>query len=729
MTINFKPGEIWSTQDRKIAFERHLGGGHLHFTCQRTFTPFHVENADGLTVMPDMGWAIRAYALGDLVRILNFKEQTVRDLAQKREYDAADIHRRDRYAARRRFVVDALDKAGVGALGDRRMAIELSKIWADAPEKVLALGEKPTPRTVRRWLMERGQQGDRPLRQMLSMSGRVERRSPLDPTVLAVMQHFVLLYWSDRAKDIASAFARLHRLISYLNRRRGKSGQPVLKIPSEEAFRKRVRKLECFETYRARYGEKAATLRFKPCGEGLKAERFLELGCLDHKLLDNVVVMNLDQMLPMGRPWLTAVIDVKTRCIVGFVLSFEPPSLYSVTECIKRANAPKLHLLSRKGGRYAILVNIFGRFDEIVVDNGLELAGNAFEDAMADVGTSVRWAPIRSPTHKAVIERFFRTIDDRILHKLPGSTLDPKTLRDLEIDPHKDAILTLEDLEDLIWEAISFYHMDVHDGVGAAPANLWDRDLKAFAINVIGDVRQLDKMAGAMEPNRRLTKAGIEFLGLQYHDQTRTGGLLNDLAGLAPRTGQPKGSASVKVKIKYNPANLGEIHVWNDRRNRYVTLPCTDIDYASGLSKTQHEFLRKLAGQENEAFFSREDRYRWRAELCQRVERLVPGLKLKNRRTIARLLQSPMVQGLQGEGVALAFAPARHDGLAPVIENDTLAEHRADGGLTSSRPPRGGAKRKAPKPAKPPKGIKVSDEGVAKFGGFNIKKFKGFGNA
>jgi putative transposase len=271
--------------------------------------------------------------------------------------------------------------------------------------------------------------------------------------------------------------------------------------------------------------------------------------------------------------------------------------------------------------------------------------------------------------------------------------------------------------------------MDVHDGVGAAPANLWDRDLKAFAINVIGDVRQLDKMAGAMEPNRRLTKAGIEFLGLQYHDQTRTGGLLNDLAGLAPRTGQPKGSASVKVKIKYNPANLGEIHVWNDRRNRYVTLPCTDIDYASGLSKTQHEFLRKLAGQENEAFFSREDRYRWRAELCQRVERLVPGLKLKNRRTIARLLQSPMVQGLQGEGVALAFAPARHDGLAPVIENDTLAEHRADGGLTSSRPPRGGAKRKAPKPAKPPKGIKVSDEGVAKFGGFNIKKFKGFGNA
>jgi len=728
MTINFKPGEIWCVHSQKIAFERHLGGGLLHFTCQRTFTPFHVENADGLLVMPDMSWAIRNYACGDLVRILNFKEQTVRELAQRREYDAAEIHRRDRYAARRRFVLNALDRRGVGPLGDRRIAIELSKIWSDAPDEIQALGGKPAPRTVRRWLHERGQQDNRPLRQMLSMSGRVERQSPLDPTTLAVMQHFVLLYWADRAKDIACAFARLHKLISYINRRRAKSGQLALKIPSKEAFRKRIHKLECYETYRTRYGEKAAALKFKACGEGLKAERFLELGCLDHKLLDNVVVMNLDQMLPMGRPWLTAIIDVKTRCIVGFVLSFEPPSLYSVTECIKRANAPKLHLLNQGAARYSILANIFGRFDEIVVDNGLELAGNAFEDAMADVGISVRWAPIRSPTYKAVIERFFRTIDDRILHKLPGSTLDPKSLRDLEIDPHKDAILTLEDLEDLIWEAINFYHMDVHKGVGAAPANLWNRDLKAFAINVIGDVRQLDKMAGAMEPNRRLTKAGIEFLGLQYHDQARTGGLLNDLAGIAPRRGQPKGSASVKVKIKYNPANLQEVHVWNDRRNKYVTLPCTDLEYASGLSKTQHEFFRQLAERENEAFFSREDRYRWRAELSQRVERLVPGRKLKNRRTIARLLQSPMVQGLQGEGVALAFAPARHDGLAPVIENDTLAAHRADGGLTSPRPPRGGAKRKISKPSKPPKAIKASEDRVANFGIFNIKKFKGFGN-
>lgn len=138
------------------------------------------------------------------------------------------------------------------------------------------------------------------------------------------------------------------------------------------------------------------------------------------------------------------------------MVSFEPPSLYSATECIKRANIPKLHLL-KGGAQNAVLANIYGRFDEIVVDNGLELVGNAFEDAAADCGISIRWAPVRSPTYKAVIERFFRTIDDRLLHKLPGSTLNPQALRDLEINPEAKAVLTLSELEALIWEVINLY--------------------------------------------------------------------------------------------------------------------------------------------------------------------------------------------------------------------------------------------------------------------------------
>ena len=718
MTIHFQPGQTWVYQGREQRFERYLGEDLLHFLEQRTLTPLLVEDDDGVRAPPTREWAVKAYACGDLIRVPSLKEAAARKLAQAREFDGVEIRLKDKFAILRRFVVSALDRLGVADLSDRILARALCGIWEDAPQEVLELNARPHPRTVRRWLTERGSPGDRPFRQMMSQSGRVKRRQRLPTIVHDRMNAFALLYWADRSVAISDAYARLIKALGEID-----AGRDIpLPRPSKEAFRKLVRSLECFDTYKARYGKQLAKARFEGCGEGLRASRFLELGCLDHKLLDNVVVIDLDQRLPMGRPWLTAIIDVYTRCIVGFVITFEPPSLYSVTECIKRANSPKLQLFGSTSRRPG-LANIFGRFDEIVVDNGLELVGTAFEDAGADCGFSIRWAPVRSPTYKAVIERFFRTIDDRLLHKLPGSTLNPKALRELEIDPENDAVLTIEQLESLIWELIDLYHQEIHSGINACPLQLWEHDEKAYGIDVIADVRQLDKMAGAMEPNRRLTRAGIEFLGLQYHEAGATSQLLNDLAGIAPQRGAGKGARSHIVKIKYNPANLGEIHVWNERRSRYDTLPSTEPEYANGLSKKQHELIREFAAQRNEAFSSRQDRLYRRAELSLRVEELMPGQGRKNRRTIARLVQSPTVQSLVPHGVALAFDTSGDEGRAHLIEHDTLAHHRTDGGATSSRPPRGG-KGKSKKSKAPRRAPSVDAD--MPFGEFEITQFKAF---
>jgi putative transposase len=722
MTINFKLQDTWLYRGGEQKFERYLGNGLLHFTDQRTLTPLLIEQDDGTLVPPTATWALEAYARGDLVRVPSLKESMARQLAQRRDYEAEEIRKKDKFAVLRRFVVRALDRLQLPNLGDRRLTIELSKIWADAPQEVIALNLRPRPRTVRRWLSERGSPGERPFKQMMSQSGRVRRRQRLPAFVHEGLNEFALLYWSDRSISLADAFARFATKIADENKERATTGLEPFPVPSRETFRKLVRSLECFETYKARYGKQLAKVRFEGCGTGLTAARFLELGCLDHKLLDNVVVIDLDQRLPMGRPWLTAVIDVYSRCIVGFVVSSEPPSLYSATECIKRANAPKLHLLEQ-GSRYAKLAHIYGRFDELIVDNGWELVGTSFEDAGADAGISVRWAPVRSPTYKAVIERFFRTIDDRLLHKLPGSTLNPQALRDLEIDPDADAVLTLHELEALIWEVINLYHLDIHTGINACPAQLWERDAKDHGIDVIADVRQLEKIAGAMEPGRRLARSGVEFLGLKFHDRDITTNLLNDLAGIAPQRGHGLAARTYTVKIKYNPADLGEIHVWNDRRKRYETLPCTEPEYARGLSKKQHELLRDFAAKRNEAFSSSEDRLRRRAELSQRIEDLLPGKGVKNRRTIARLAQSPRVQELQPHGVVLALAPPTDQGLPPVIEHDALAPHRTDGGTPSSRPPRQ-KKQSSSAPRSKPRAPRISAD--ADFGDFEISPLGAF---
>ncbi len=147
------------------------------------------------------------------------------------------------------------------------------------------------------------------------------------------------------------------------------------------------------------------------------------------------------------------------------------------------------------------------------------------------------------------------------------------------------------------------------------------------------------------------------------------------------------------------PANIAEINVWNQRRNVYVTLPCTDDRYTSGISLWHHNQLRAWAKICGLRFSSEEDRLLARAELQKRISEYAPELRGKERRAAARLLHSPTIEAIvDGKGIGLAFAPARHDGLAPIIEHQTLASIREDGDTPPTRPARNNTKPKKSKP-------------------------------
>jgi putative transposase len=695
-------GERWSFDGLNLRFERELGDQLLHFVVERTLAPFQIEDPEGSRQAPDHAWAIDAFASGRLRRLPTIADQAeghARREAARREYAPEQVEALDGRARLRQFVLTNFDRRGQFSLSISAIESTLDELWKEGAQGASELARPPAT-TVRRWMVERGSPGERPLRQMVSMSGRVPRRRRLHPRIVQKINEAALWYWTTPRVSIVDAYARFALPFVRLNRRRRSNSPaiPDINIPSSETLRKTIRQYECFETYEAKWGAKKAKARFKGAGKGLSAARFLELGCMDHTWLDAVII-DVDHMLPIGRPWLTVIIDVRTRCIVAFVISYEPPSLYQVTECVRRANRPKLHLLNRNP-KFPVLAYIFGRFDEVVVDNGWEFSGNAFEDMMADVGSSVRWAPIKSPTYKAIVERFFEILNHLLNRKLPGGVLRPELLREMDYDPSKDAVLTLEELEDLIWDAISYYHIEEHSALGVPPALLWQKDSEAFGIPVIGDDRQLDRMAGAMEAGRKLTRSGVACFGLQFHDPYLTEGLLEDLISLEPVRGQRKGSAAVTVKIKYNPANLAEIHVWNQRRNLYVTLPCTDEKYSSGISLWQHRKIQEWARRSGLEFSTEADRITARAKLVAKIQQSSPALLAKQRRALARLKNTPKIAALSGDGVTLAFAPARHDGMAPTIPQASLASERVDGDRPPKRPPRGGAKkRKAAKGA------------------------------
>ncbi|MFE2129160.1 Mu transposase C-terminal domain-containing protein [Streptomyces amritsarensis] len=104
--------------------------------------------------------------------------------------------------------------------------------------------------------------------------------------------------------------------------------------------------------------------------------------------------------------------------------------------CTPQPTRPHWSLKARaenSGLPYAVLVEADQRMqgaaarpviipETIVMDNGKVFAGQAFTDACAQLGISVRPACYNSPTHKAIIERTFGSIKSLFSQFLPGYT-------------------------------------------------------------------------------------------------------------------------------------------------------------------------------------------------------------------------------------------------------------------------------------------------------------------
>jgi putative transposase len=72
----------------------------------------------------------------------------------------------------------------------------------------------------------------------------------------------------------------------------------------------------------------------------LVANEPLDIVQIDHIPAD-LIFVDSQERRPIGRPYLTVAIDVCTRCICGFYLSLDLPSVTSVALCITSIIANK----------------------------------------------------------------------------------------------------------------------------------------------------------------------------------------------------------------------------------------------------------------------------------------------------------------------------------------------------------------------------------------------------
>ena len=536
----------------------------------------------------------------------------------------------------------------------------------------------PSPGALRRWL-KRGAPGDRRPRFMRDR----HRRGPQAMRIHEIAQRAIAEKaeaYSDSVRvNQEAVYIAVRAALKTINTERRRDGLEPVRPPSKATVHRFLRRHLDYAAATRRYGARVAARAFAPIKGMLEARHILDVAIIDHTQIDCAVVDD-EELTFAGRPYLTVLIDACSRSPLGFYLGFEPPSVTTAMACLRHALKPKSEIAQDYPDISGSWLG-WGKPDTIICDNAREFTGSSFPDACADAGISLVYAPVGAPEYKGIGERFFGTLNSMLFHRLPGGLpFTPQARKEFGIDPAKDAVLLLSDLRRLIYQCIiEVYCRSFHKGIKASPEEVWRKQAAKHGSPYVADLKALDLALAKLAPERVLTREGISLHGLTYRAVEPLTELLADLVPRAKPRKNRWGTATVKVK--YHPEDLGQVHVWNEVKQHYVTLPCIQPRYALGLSEYRHLTLKRLAREKEWAFQSEDERCLAAARLQDTIRAMIPVGKVVERRQAQRLKanQPPILPG----DVVLTRFVEEADDLVPMA----TFSNRQDG-ATPRRPPR-----------------------------------------
>jgi putative transposase len=193
---------------------------------------------------------------------------------------------------------------------------------------------------------------------------------------------------------------------------------------SKETIRKLARSRDPYERTAARYGKRVARKLHGVFRKQERAEVARQVVYIDHTQVDVFPVDDDGNLLP--RPYLTVVFDDATNDPLGFALSFCTPSAAQVLEALRHAILPKTYTRALVPEYLDLEWESMGLPDTIVVDNGMDLNSASVVEACLAQGISIITMPPNEPWKKGRAERFFRTLNTTLFHRLPGTTFGGK---------------------------------------------------------------------------------------------------------------------------------------------------------------------------------------------------------------------------------------------------------------------------------------------------------------
>ena len=385
---------------------------------------------------------------------------------------------------------------------------------------------------------------------LFAKRGRPKDSRSLDQEREQLIQTAIHEFYLRRERPrIADLIKELYRLCDQQN----------LRAPNYRTIRKRVQALDAKLAVQRRHGSKIANAKYQPVGiSPFSALAPLELFQIDHTPVDVIVVDEQDR-LPVGRPWLTLIIDVGSRVVAGFCVSLDDPSTLSVARALTHAVTPKDKWLSERG--VEIEWPVAGIPKALHLDNAKEFESATLVRGCQEYGIELEYRPPGRPHFGGHVERLIGRMMGAV-HILPGTTFSNVAQKG-NYKSESAASLTLAELERwLALEIAGVYHNSIHSSLGRSPIEVWKEAVsqRKAMIRQPSDTEQffIEFLPGEM---RTLQRDGIRLFNIRYWD--------NVLSPMVGRIKEP-------MLVKYDPRNLERVYL-QDLEGTYWRIPYLNL--------------------------------------------------------------------------------------------------------------------------------------------------------
>lgn len=344
-----------------------------------------------------------------------------------------------------------------------------------------------------------------------------------------------------------------------------------IEAPSGITIRERLRKVSEKEHLRGRGFRERAKNKFLPApGRFPNADFPLAVMQIDHTPADIILVDDVFRR-PIGRPWITLAIDVNTRIVTGYYLSFDPPSETSVAMCVAHSMLPKEEwlLLHKVDAQWPV----WGIPRKIFVDNGADFRSDNFQKSCLTYGITLEFRPVKTPRYGGHIERLLGTLL-REIHALPGTTFSSIKERE-DYASEKHAAMTKSEFEEwLVTLICKVYHQRLHSGIGMSPLRMWE-------IGILGNA-ETEGIGLPPRPADRLT-VQLDFLPC-FRRTVQTFGVTIDDATYYAEALRPWINATDpdypgrkrQLVFRRDPRDISAIWFYDPELKEYYKIPFAD---------------------------------------------------------------------------------------------------------------------------------------------------------